>query len=353
MGVDLGVTISLPTPPKVHFATPELAHELGIDRSSGPLVEIDTDALKAIVDHICGSDHFRGYERYRWDDPKFWNPERPPAERSQYFAVGNAINFRFWRHADGEVVPAGGIIDGQRLTGAMYMWRCLRRALDDRRLPIFQATFLANLSEEQFDEVFADDTGANPLAVALEDRLANLRDLGHRLECDWGGKFYNLVEATQGSLIEFVRLSRDFRAFDDPLFKLTMVNTILHLGSGITEFDADPLPGIDYHLLKQLLRQGVLVPHRSIAQKLEQQLLLTQHEGYELRRTALNVFIEISAKTGLSGEILDNKWWWNRLKCGTHDPVCRNPQSARECPFLGACAQRTQLRMPLETTRYY
>jgi putative queuosine salvage protein len=346
------MTIPVRVPSLAHLSTPDLARELRIDRSPSSLVEIDAGALEAIIDHIQRREDFCAYERYRWDDPKFWYPEGTPAERSQYFAVGNSINFRFWQLMGEEVIPAGGILDGQRLTGAMYMWRCLRRCLD-RRFPIFQASFLADLSDEQFDKIFADDAGVNPLAVAREDRLANLRDLGNKLENDWDGKFFNVIEAARGSLIEFVRLSGRFRAFDDPLFKLTMVNTILHLGSGVTEFDADPLPGIDYHLLKQLLRQGVLVPHRSITQKLEQQQLLSENEGYELRRAALNAFVHISARTSLSGEILDNKWWWNRLKCRTHGPVCLNPQTACECPFFGPCAQHTELGMSLEETRYY
>lgn len=340
-------------PSRAHLATSELAQELRIDRSPSNLVDIDAGALRKIATHVRNRDDFRKYERYKWDDPKFWYPEGTPSERSQYFAVGNAINFRYWRLEGGNVLPAGGVIDGQRLTGAMYMWRCLRRCLDSRRLPLFQASLLAELTEEQFDEVFADDTGVNPLAIAKEDRLANLRDLGKKLECDWGGSFHNLTEAANGSFVELVRLSSRFRAFDDPLFKLTMVNTILHLGSGVMELDADPLPGIDYHLLKQLLRQGVIVPHPSVAEKLKRNLLLSEQEGYEVRRAALNAFVEISAQTGLSGEILDNKWWWNRLKCQTIDPVCLNPQAAYECPFLDPCAQHTQLGMPLEETRYY
>lgn len=347
------MTVLHPALSAPHFSTSELAQKLEIDRSPGSLVAINEKALEAIADHIRKSKDFLTYSRYRWDDPTFWFPEGTPPERSQYFAVGNAINFRFWRLVEGEVVPAGGVLDGQRLTGAMYMWRCLRRCLDGRRLPILQASFLADLTEEQFDEIFTDDTGANPLAVAREDRLANLRNLGLRLLRDWDGKFYNLVEATQGSLVEFARLSRQFRAFDDPLFKLTMVNTILHLGSGVIEFDSDPLPGVDYHLLKQLLRQGALVPHPSIAEKLEQHVLLSVVEGHELRHAALVAFVEISERTRLSGEILDNKWWWNRLKCRIQDPVCLDPQTAHECPFFGPCAQHTKIGMPLEETRYY
>ncbi len=353
VGVESDVPTLSPAPPRVHIKTPELALQLGVDRSPSTFVEIDTRALAAVVDHIRENDDFRAYARFRWDDPTFWHPEGSVAERSQYFAIGNAINFRFWQLVEGDVVPSSGVLGGQRLTGAMYMWRCLRRCLDNSRLPLFQASFLSSLTEEQFDEIFADDFGINPLAVARDDRILNLRDLGHQLERDWAGRFYNLVKATKGSLTEFARFSGGFRAFDDPLFKLTMVNTILHLGSGIVEFDAEPLPGIDYHLLKQALRQGVLVPNRSIAKKLEKQLLLSEHEGYELRRAALNAFVDISAGAVLSGEVLDNRWWWNRLKCRTYDPICLDPKSAGECPFFGPCAQRTKLGMPLEETRYY
>lgn len=337
----------------MHISTAELAHELELDLSPSSLVELDHDALAAMVEHVRRSDEFSEFKRYAWDNATYWFPEGTPAERSQYFAVGNAINFRFWRLLAGQVVPAGGPIDGNELFGAMYMWRCLRRCVDTGRYPLFEASFLADLSEADFRTIFVDDSGMNPLSVGLEDRLANLRDLGRKLETDWAGQFYNVVESAQGSLVTFVRASAAFRAFDDPLLKLTMVNTILLLGSGITEFDADPLPGIDYHLLKQMLRHGILVPNPAITRKLTQQQFLEEHESFELRRLALHAFIEISAQTGISGEILDNKWWWNRLKCRTVAPVCLDPATAHECPFLPTCARRTEMGMPLEATRYY
>lgn len=336
-----------------HTSTADLAQELGVDFSPSALVEVDAHALTAMVEHVRRSQEFFKFKRFAWDDPTYWYPEGTPAERSQYFAVGNAINFRFWRLMRGEVVPAGGAIEGKRLFGAMYMWRCLRRCLDTGRYPLFDASFLANISEVEFRAIFADDTGINQLSVGLDDRLANLWELGRKLEEDWAGQFYNVVKSAEGSLLSFIRASANFRAFDDPLLKLTMVNTILHLGSGITEFNADPLPGIDYHLLKQMLRHGIVIPNPAISRKLEQQRFLTETEGFELRRLALNTFIEISRRTGISGEILDNRWWWNRVKCRTVDPVCLDPATAHECPLLVACAQHTGLGMPLEETRYY
>jgi len=340
-------------PASRHLSTAELAQELGLDCSSSHLASIDEDALARLAEHIREHPDFSHYTRYTWDDPKFWLPEGSPSERSQYLTIGNAVNFRFWSLANGDVVPAGGLVAGDRLTGAMYMWRCLRRSLDQGTLPLLDAAFLANLDGEQLDLLFADDSGINPLAIAREDRIANLRDLGARLLRDWEGQFSNVIEAAATSLTEFVRLSATFRAFDDPLFKLTMVNAILHLGSGIATFDADPLPGIDYHLLKQLLRQGVVVPRPPLEDKLILCKLLTADESYELRRVALCAFVEISRQTCLSGEILDNKWWWNRRRCLTAEPVCLHSATAHECPFLDACAQLTTFGIPVEETRRY
>src|SRR5262249_46360291 len=152
---------------------------------------------------------------------------------------------------------------------------------------------------------------------------------------------------------KFVRLSAQFRAFDDPVFKLTMVNAILHSGSGVACFDADPLPGIDYHLLKQLLRQGVIRPYGRLEQKLRRREILTSAEGLELRRVALCAFVRLSGLSGVSGELLDNKYWWNRSKCKDADPVCFLPESAPECPFYGPCERLIGLSFPVEETRYY
>ena len=67
-------------------------------------------------------------------------------------------------------------------------------------------------------------------------------------------------------------------------------------------FDDEPLPAIDYHLLRHLLRQAVLSVSDEVDQKLRSGQLLTADEGYELRRVALIAFVDIAEVTGLSGE---------------------------------------------------
>jgi hypothetical protein len=314
---------------------------------------IDDAALRALAAHIANREDFSAHRRSTWDDRRFWNSEQDPVRRSQYLTVGNAINFRFWTLEGDDIQSASGWRGGERFSGSMYLWRSLRLCLDSGAFPILDASFLAQLTRGEFEAIFTDDNGDNPLRIALEERVANLRDLGAHLRSQWGGQFYNVLLSAKGSLAEFVRLSRAFRAFDDPCLKLTMVNGILHLGSGIAVFDAEPLPGIDYHLLKQMLRHGIVRPVESVLSKIRQRALLEKSEAQELRRTALVAFVKLSELTGISGEILDNRWWWNRTQCRNKDPACANPATADACPFYGPCEMRTELAIPLENTRYY
>jgi hypothetical protein len=334
------------------LTTTEVADALEIDRRPSALAKVDPERLQRVAQHLKRGLSLDSKMPFRWDDPLFWNIEGTVPERSQFFAIGNSINFRFWQFVDGAVIPARGTIEGTEFRGAMYMWRSLRRALDAGRMPLLDAEFLANLSDGQFDAIFSDDHGDNPLSVAREERIANLRDLGGHLLSAWGGAFHELVEASEGSLVSFARQSSALRAFDDPLYKLTMVNAIMHSGNGIAEFREEPLPAIDYHLLRQALRQGILRPSLDIRAKLIASEPLDAGEAYELRRMTLDAFIELSARTGISGQVLDNRFWANRVNC-TDRPVCLDPATADRCPFLEACERHTEIALPLEMTRYY
>lgn len=332
--------------------TADVAAALGVQVRGTSRVALNEARIATIGRHLQQLAARRPFERAAWNDPLFWNVEAPAEQRSQFFAVGNAINFRFWEFDGSQVVPAAGVIGGNRFRGAMYMWRCLRRAGDDGAVPILEARFLADIDEETFEVLFSDDNGNNPLRVGWQDRIENLRDLGRRLEADWDGTFLNVLAASRGSIVEFAKLSSQFRAFDDPLFKLTMVNAIVHAGSGVYAFQDEPLPAIDYHLLRQALRQGMVEPDAALRTKLVEGELLTSDEGLLLRAAALAAYVRLADISGASGEIIDNMYWLNRVNCGDQ-PVCLDPATARQCSFFEACTQFAAYRLPLELTRYY
>jgi hypothetical protein len=338
--------------PEIALTTGEVAATLAFDASPSQLAHINPERVAIVAQHLRQIVAADANTPAAWDDALFWNVEASVAERSQYFAIGNAINFRYWRLGEQGLVPAAGLIGGEAFRGAMYMWRSLRRCIDQQQLPLLDAGFLSNITGDEFDVIFSDDSRTNPLDIAREERLANLRNLGTTLADSWGGLFYNVACASRGSIVEFARLSSTFRAFDDPLFKLTMVNAIVHSGSGVYLFRDEPLPAIDYHLLRHALRQGMVEPETFLEAKLREGRLLSEIEAYELRRVTLAVFLRLAEQTGLSGELLDNKYWLNRGNC-SDNPVCLEPDTAELCPFLDACLRATAYRLPLELTRYY
>lgn len=315
-------------------ASPVSINDLQVAAVGGILAEIRRSSARAPV---------------AWDDPLFWNVEDSAALRCQYLAVGNAMNFRFWDLVDGHVVAAAGEIAGETYRGSMYLWRRLRCAIDRGELPL-DADGLADLTREQFELAFQDDHGRFPLAPGAHDRLANLNDLGRRLVTDWRGEFRNMVLAAGGSLTEFARLSARFRAFDDPVQKLTMVNAIMLCGSRLASFDEEPLPAIDYHLVKQAVRQGLVTPHGSLNEKLTNGVMLDPDESLALRSATLKALVAVATEAGMSTALLDNMYWLNRRICSEDSPAC---ETGGSCPFGSVCAKRTGYGLPLELTRYY
>jgi hypothetical protein len=345
--------VSRATPSNQPTSARDTAERLAIDLSPSRLATIDAARLDDVAGRVALFAKQRRPSAAAWSDPEFWNVEGTRRDRVQFVAVGNSINFRFWRLRGGVAFPSVGRIGGREFRGSMFMWRSLRRALDAGRYPILDAAFLSRISPSEFDAIFRDDTGALPLSVGRRERIANLRDFGQRLVDRWGGDFARLVDSASHSLVTFARSSAEFRAWDDPVCKLAMVNAIMISGSGLCDFREDPLPGIDYHLVKQLVRQGVVQPSPVIAQKLTLSRLLTRHEAYELRRVSMAALVQMEFLSRVKGPLLDNLYWFNRMNCRELDPVCLDATKAHLCPFVDACEQLVAFRQPFEITRYY
>jgi hypothetical protein len=134
---------------------------------------------------------------------------------------------------------------------------------------------------------------------------------------------------------------------------MTMVNAIMHSGRGLVTFDEPIFPGMDYELLKQEMRNGILELNDTMKNKLRKGILLTAEESRELRNAGLSAFLEIMKLTSLGGDVLDNVWWFNRSNCETHRPVCKINGEEKNCFFYGVCPERTEYLIPVEDTRYY
>src|SRR4051812_36279244 len=119
--------------------------QIGIELTPTAAAATDKAAVMRLARLITSRPELSRAAPARWDDPTFWNVDDGLERRSQFLAVGNAINFRFWSVREGHVTGLSGKLDGINFSGAMYMWRSLRRAVE-RDPHALHADHLASIS---------------------------------------------------------------------------------------------------------------------------------------------------------------------------------------------------------------
>jgi len=290
-------------------------------------------------------------EPYNWVDNIYWiSPSLGPEINSQYFTLGNSINFKYWKIYNSKVVHARGKKGGIMCRGAYYMWRCLKVCIETINYPILDASYLMHINMEDIRNIFKTDDGYN-IIPCMKERWLNWRNLGRILVEKYDGNFYNLIYSVNNSIKKFIKFSKEFRAFDDPLCKLTMVNAIFHQGRKIVNFKGEIFPAVDYQLITQVIRIGLIEIEKDLKQKIEKREFISKIESLALRKATLKCLQIISNKVGISGDIIDNIFFLNgRLNC-TYNLICQKKSGV--CKFEKICEKKLKFYMPLEKTRYY
>ncbi len=315
------------------------------------LISINYKFLDNFIHFLRRKSELIHREPFNWIDDNYWlNPNEGLERNSQYFAIGNSINFRFWEYIPPNMVYVKGVKGGIGCQGSRYMWRCLKVCIDKNEYPILDASFLSSITFDDFCEIFKTDYNEE-IITDLNERFVNWRDLGKKLIEKYKGKFYELIIKSKNSIENFIKLSSEFRAFDDPLFKITMVNAILHRGRRIVDFKQGIFPGIDYHLVTQAIRLGLLDLNEKLENKIKNRKFLNTVESKCLRFATLKCLVKIGNDLNIGGDIVDNIFFRNGKKYCTHNMICNKEKNI--CIFEKICKKRIELFMPLEITRYY
>lgn len=108
----------------------------------GKHVIVDQDRLELTCDLMKKKKLSKIVKPYTWKDPLFWLEEsKGKAQVSQFFCLGNAINFRYWRvDANRRMEYCEGSKGGVDTKGAYYMWRSLKLCCDEEIFPILDST---------------------------------------------------------------------------------------------------------------------------------------------------------------------------------------------------------------------
>lgn len=200
-----------------------------------------------------------------------------------YFLVLDTVNFCFW-------APKGGATweieyQGKRISGYYALAAALKKAFEEES-PIIRAEDLARLSTEDLREILG---GTGELQL-LDQRAANLNELGRVLIEEYDGEACHLVEAAGQSAPGLARMIsdrlgsyRDTAVYEgETVFFLKRAQILaadLHgafRGRGWGAFtDIRRLTAFADYKLPQVLRQlGILRYAPALAEKVDQRVLL-------------------------------------------------------------------------------
>jgi hypothetical protein len=180
--------------------------DLGVLSSTGWVVEqaravtVDEAAVEAVADSLA----------HRPVPVPEWDSERHlvdgTARTAQFVLVLDALNFCFWGEPRWEVEYRG-----QWVNGYWALAVSLKRAVVEG-VPVLDAGYLASLEVDGLRHILRG-RGVVPL---LDERLANLREVGARLLATYSGEFVNAIALADHSATALVRLLvGDFPSFDD------------------------------------------------------------------------------------------------------------------------------------------
>jgi Potential Queuosine, Q, salvage protein family len=140
------------------------------------------------------------------------------SERSiNWLALLDALNFCFWSTPD---QPRWRVRwQGEWYNGYNALAVALKRAVTEADLPLWDASFLANIDAPMLANILRadpDETGRAVIIPLFDKRLANVRELGQILQDRYAGRFIQVIEAVRGDAVLLAqRVAADFPSFND------------------------------------------------------------------------------------------------------------------------------------------
>ncbi len=262
-------------------------------------VTIDDEAVAEVAGRLAA-------EREPLPD---WDGELHPVgrdadETAMLTLVLDALNFCFW--------PLPGS-DGRRWTveyrgelydGYMALAVALRKAVESD-VPLADPDYLAGLTIEQTAALFAPVAGSQEIPL-IEERLANLREVGRALRNRWDGSFVNAIRAAGGSAMTLIDEVADalpsfrdvarYRGSEVQFYKRAQILIAdLHGALGGIEFgafdDLDQLTAFADYKVPQILRQfGILRYHPGLAETIRRYELIPPGDEREIEIRAATVW---------------------------------------------------------------
>jgi hypothetical protein len=232
-----------------------------------------------------------GYDRYHFFDG---------SERSlNWILVLDALNFCFWAEKN---QPRWGITyHGELLNGYWAEAAALTRAVEEGK-PVWDAEYLSNMSSAELAHIFRGEQTI-PL---LEERLANVREVGRVLGERFEGQFSRAILQAAGSAVRLVLLlaeafpsfrdiavyrQREVRFFKRAQICVADLSGFFQGRSWGAFNDLEHLTVFADYKLPQILRHfGVLEYRSSLAERIDNQEMIPAGSEEEIELRAATVW---------------------------------------------------------------
>jgi hypothetical protein len=273
-----------------------------------------------------------------------------------YFFTVILQQFGFWTVANDHYnEPLIATMDGKRMKGSTYLFHAYTRLLDDDP-NFFTPKGQANLTMEEFEEIFRDDNGVVQMpALDLHLQLANQygRDmLELRLTPD------RILDHAQGSGVALLTITAILCQIggyrEDPLQKKTnlLALCLSQRPEALLPLDKNEAIGpiVDYHCMRSILRIGMIdVLDEQLSKKLTQRSIATFQEEWAVRFASYKIIQQLVELSGRPLSVVDQfLFGYMRTHCPEmSEPICS------ECILDGLCAKRKKMFQPVFRTTFY
>ncbi len=253
-----------------------------------------------------------------------------------------------------------GVVDGVSLRGSDYLvGRARAHVLADPRS--FSPSAFERWNEDDLLAFFSDSRCARDSTLdRASERLRLLKDVSALLSSRYDSSLLRLCRDTHdraGGDDGIIARLAESEAYADPARKKSYLLLIFLQRMKLLAL-VDPesigLP-IDYHVLRVLLRAGVVRVEPWLGRKLVEREHCSDEEDAALRRVASEAGRRIAVALGGALFEADNVLWMIGRNCCfyEHEPVCREPKPCAHrdgCSLIASTDYACRDRCPLEGT---
>jgi hypothetical protein len=338
-----------------------------------PRLAVDDAQVARLADSLSRFD----FTFDRFDEGLLYPPVTDdPGRVANYFFFVVAIDHRTQRESQ----KYSGLVDGVSLHGSELLWALAQRRYDSDP-SFFTGESMAKVTAAEIADTFRVQSPYTVDIGGPGERAALLRDAGGTLARDFRGSSLDLVNRSNGFLVNFdetglLQLLKRFEAYSDPVSKKSFLLVKFLERRGFLEIK-DPVNvhvPVDNVLQRVALRTGIV---RIVDSRLERRIRacepITSREDIAIRRAVSSAFDVLSAALRMNPTKVDDIFWeFGRIHCTVQNPYCNaTPADAaprvnrlisggptNTCPFGQTChgfrnPEVWALKEPVYETTFY